>query len=248
MGKSKVAETEAKFTQEEMDLAARHREELETLDDEEEKETLGEEADIDYEAKARETLERKKAKAARKRKNKIARDREKEIQLAQESAEAKKTSARTLELEAINAKLQKAGFMLHEIAADGNCLFRAVQHQLTLLGEQEYSHIELRKNTAEYMRSHIDDFLAFFVHNDKADPLTTFELHCTKIRDTSEWGGQPELLALANLLHRPIWIYSKDSPVIKTCDNPRLSPIQLAFHRFYYALGEHYNSVIPLHR
>lgn len=81
---------------------------------------------------------------------------------------------------------------------------------------------------------------------DAADP--EFENYCDKVASVSqaEWGGQPEVKALAAALQRPILIYSADAPVVCMCeedDAESAKPLRITYHKHYYALGEHYNSV-----
>ena len=68
---------------------------------------------------------------------------------------------------------------------------------------------------------------------------------------TAEWGGQIEIRALSECLQRVIYIYEANAPVIKMGEehHNRYSteePIRLTYHKHYYALGEHYNSVTTL--
>lgn len=70
----------------------------------------------------------------------------------------------------------------------------------------------------------------------------------------AEWGGQLEIQALCAALGRVIYIYSADAPVLKMGEehgldasaSQHLSPLRICFHRHFYALGEHFNSVVPL--
>ena len=94
------------------------------------------------------------------------------------------------------------------------------------------------------MASHRDDFVAF-VALDADDPDAAFDDHVRKIRDTAEWGGQPELLALARALNRPIVVYSRDSAPLRMGESDG-EELVVTYHRDYYALGEHYNSTEPL--
>ena len=102
----------------------------------------------------------------------------------------------------------------------------------------------LRKRCADHMVANSDDYLSF-VALDAEDPLAAYADHCRKVRETSEWGGQPELLALTRVLDRPIWVHSRDAPLLKMGD-AQAPPLVVAYHRHYYALGEHYNSTEPL--
>ncbi|KAJ8602428.1 hypothetical protein CTAYLR_001237 [Chrysophaeum taylorii] len=239
-GKRRVAEVEAMLEQEEMDLEARHRKELDDLEEDEEEAVVVE----NDEAQKKEVVERKREKARNKRNRRAARERERVERVAAESTELEKTSERRAELDAINNVLAPAGLRIVEVAADGNCLYRAVEHQLALAGldSPETTYSSLRRRAADYMRAHEDDFIAFF---EGTDPKTVFRDHCARVADTADWGGQTELLALANLLRVPIWVYSRDAPILKMGDTIQKPPLRLAFHRHYFALGEHYNSVAP---
>ena len=77
---------------------------------------------------------------------------------------------------------------------------------------------------------------------DADDPDAAFDDHVRKIRDTAEWGGQPELLALARALRRPIRVHARDAPLLEMGAEFDGAPLVVAYHRHYYALGEHYNS------
>ena len=80
------------------------------------------------------------------------------------------------------------------------------------------------------------------------------------------WGGHPEIRALACTLGVPVVVYQAGAPVLtlgpdgdettrrvaaQASDTPtgwRVpgdATLRLSFHRHYYALGEHYNSVVP---
>ena len=91
----------------------------------------------------------------------------------------------------------------------------------------------------------------------------TFEEYVHNVRSTSVWGGQLELRALSEGLKRPIVVFSAEGPPLimgaeylastriqeSSVDNDDddwdvNSALLLSFHRHYYALGEHYNSVI----
>lgn len=74
-----------------------------------------------------------------------------------------------------------------------------------------------------------------------------FEQYCNKVAsyDGAEWGGQVEIQALCACLQRSIWIYSADThaPILKMGSFDECPPLRISYHRQYYALGEHYNSV-----
>lgn len=60
-------------------------------------------------------------------------EREKEIA---EQEEKNLTGPRFIENEKIRAKLTELGLMIHDIPADGDCLYGAISHQLQLNGTE----------------------------------------------------------------------------------------------------------------
>jgi OTU domain-containing protein 6 len=66
---------------------------------------------------------------------------------------------------------------------------------------------------------------------------------CSKIENTSEWGGELELRALAHALETPIRVFSVSHP-IEFGDQFAQPSLLLSYHKHYYSMGAHYNSVI----
>jgi OTU domain-containing protein 6 len=103
---------------------------------------------------------------------------------------------------------------------------------------------------ANYIRQHSSDFTPY-LEMTAEDPA--FEEYCRKVESDvdAEWGGQLEVTALAAALHTQIAIYSADSPVLVMGEGENSSadasshPIRISYHRHYFALGEHYNSIVP---
>ncbi len=123
---------------------------------------------------------------------------------------------------------------------------RAVADQLLLTndtGNATPDFKELRKIAAMHIEQNAEEYAPFL-------GLTPSEVsdYCRKISsDTlAEWGGQVELKALSESLQREIHIYAANSPVVRMGCYDGAKPLRLAFHRHYFALGEHYNSIIPL--
>lgn len=133
-----------------------------------------------------------------------------------------------------------------QIRPDGHCLFSAIADQLSqvgiplgaeaegLRGDQRYTVI--RKAAARYIEGHPDDFIPFLDE--------TLENYVHKIRDTAEWGGHLELLALAKTYNVEICIL-QNGPAQKIEPETGNKPetIYLAYYRDSYGLGEHYNSL-----
>ena len=79
-----------------------------------------------------------------------------------------------------------------------------------------------------------------------------FASYVQRVRSSADWGGHLELRALSMATQRPIHVYSASSNkamVIESGgggDTSDDNPIRLSYHLHYYALGEHYNQVVPL--
>ena len=86
----------------------------------------------------------------------------------------------------------------------------------------------------------------------------TYEQYVNNVRSTSMWGGQLELRAISEALKVPIVVFSAESPPLtmgaehdpdgedsEGKDWSKKKALLLSFHRHYYALGEHYDSVVP---
>jgi len=98
------------------------------------------------------------------------------------------------------------------------------------------------------MLSHAGDFISF-MESDTVVDKASFEKYCDKIANTSDWGGHLELHAMVRALQIPVIVYSATSPEVnmgEEFNQPNLIPLQITYHKHYYALGEHYNSVVPL--
>jgi OTU domain-containing protein 6 len=156
------------------------------------------------------------------------------------------------ERERMLKSMKERGLREKEIRADGHCLYSAVADQLEQLDiplgsvpdeRPALSYKVVRAAAAEYIEQHQDDFVPFL-----EEPLPDY-LH--KIRETGEWGGQLELMALAKT-------YGADINVLQ--DFGRVEKIEaaagggdskkregkemwLGYYKHGFGLGEHYNSL-----
>ncbi|KAI7788132.1 otu domain-containing protein 6b [Diaporthe eres] len=182
-----------------------------------------------------------------------------EQEAAAEAAEqeaAGMTDHRGQERERMEAEFTRHGLEEHEIRPDGHCLFSAVADQLGQSGVslgpsgadgevgdgKEPGYKTVRRAAAGYIEARGDEF-AGFLEEDMGS-------YVHKIRDTAEWGGQLELLALAS-------VYGVEVCVVQDGRTEVISPsgggevkegeerkkIWLAYYRHGYGLGEHYNSL-----
>ncbi|RWA09034.1 hypothetical protein EKO27_g6077 [Xylaria grammica] len=181
-----------------------------------------------------------------------AAEREEAAEAAEQEARGM-TDHRGLERSSLERTFNAHGLVEHEIRPDGHCLFSAIADQLAQRkipiapssgGEGETPPYKVvRRVATDYMDSHPDDFAPFL-----EEPL---ESYVPKIRDTAEWGGQLELLALASA-------YQVEIKVVQNGRTETIQPsgglgqtqadrggqtIWLAYYRHGYGLGEHYNSL-----
>jgi len=129
------------------------------------------------------------------------------------------------------------------------------------------AHGELRKRAADYIRMHAVDFAPFlpFEPADGYDGSSrttavqrAVDAYCKRLAETSMWGGHPEIRALSCTVGLPIIVYQAEldplrfTPETETFAATKRTAmddydvvLRLSFHRHYFALGEHYNSVVP---
>ena len=99
----------------------------------------------------------------------------------------------------LSKALRKLGLRIIKIAADGNCLFRAVAHQLYV---DVSRHEELRQQCCEYMVTHRTHY-EHYVEG-------CFDAYIQKMEQDSTWGGNLEITAMSEMCDRKITIHSKD--------------------------------------
>nr|OQO19947.1 hypothetical protein B0A51_11113 [Rachicladosporium sp. CCFEE 5018] len=146
------------------------------------------------------------------------------------------------------ASMKERGLMEQEIRADGHCLYSAVADQLKLfdipLGTAPGATADVqpykltRSVAADYMAKHPDDFAPFL-----EEPMNVY-LH--KVRDTAEWGGQLELLALARSYGIDINVLQDFGRVEKIeggAGGSGKGEVWLGYYKHGFGLGEHYNSL-----
>uniref|UniRef100_A0A8C3WA54 ubiquitinyl hydrolase 1 n=1 Tax=Catagonus wagneri TaxID=51154 RepID=A0A8C3WA54_9CETA len=177
---------------------------------------------------------------------KAALEKEREERIAEAEIE-NLTGARHVESEKLAQILAARQLEIKQIPSDGHCMYRAIEDQLK---EQDCSLTVavLRSQTADYMQSHVEDFLPFLTNPNSGEMYTPEEFgkYCDDIVNTAAWGGQLELRALSHILRSPIEIIQADSPPIVVGEEYSKKPLILVYMRHAYGLGEHYNSVTEL--
>ena len=197
-----------------------------------------------------------KSKKLNRQKERLARRAaEQEAAATQVAKEAKDLpNLRAKEHEAMQEQISSRGLQEQEIRSDGHCLYAAIADQLidadiglqpkTKVNGLDRDHLVVepgykttRQIAASYISAHPDDFVPFL-----EEPLLDY-VHT--IRETGEWGGHLELLALAKAYDVNISILRGDGQVdtIKGSSKSGAKPLWLAYYRHSFGLGEHYNSL-----
>lgn len=134
-------------------------------------------------------------------------------------------------------RMERLGLHVVEVEGDGNCLFRAVSHQLYL---SEDRHEELRAQCVSHMEQHRERFAPFCPIN--------FDDHLKQMKKPGCWADDLEIRALEEITDRIICIYSSESrdhtltPMHTNFEDKKIlagvAPIILSYHG-----QSHYNSV-----
>lgn len=197
---------------------------------------------------------KKKSKAQRRREKRRAEEKLRAQRIAEATRHAASTeSAKDREIRLLEAKLAPLKHRIHEVPADGHCLFRALAHFLVdeSKGRIPLTHQQLRQKAAAHMRRCSENFSPFFSVDSLPAGLDAkpknFAEYLDALESTAMWGGEMELRALSNEFTRPIEVFKADNANLQMCRDkfPSAKPIRISFHRHYYTLGEHYNSVVP---
>lgn len=173
-------------------------------------------------------------------------------QAAEEAARL--PNLRDQELEAMRGNYTQRNLKEKEIEPDGHCLYSAMVDQLIDAGIDLKTSTEaasirseistavpafkmVRQVAASYIAHHQDDFIPFLE--------MPVEEYIRNIRDTAEWGGHLELMALAQAYKVTVNVLQSDGKVEKIECGVESSDKQLwlAYYRHSFGLGEHYNSL-----
>ena len=161
---------------------------------------------------------------------------------------------REQELKSMREAYTAKGLTEHEIRSDGHCLYAAIADQLEDVKIGLRPKIKITTNNVEptatnagyqttrqvaaaYISENPDDFAPFL-----EEPLAEY---VKTIRETGEWGGHLEILALAKAYEVDINVLRADGRTDKIECGLENAPQQLwlAYYRHSFGLGEHYNSL-----
>eukprot|EP01135_Chromosphaera_perkinsii_P000585 Nk52_evm6s128 gene=Nk52_evmTU6s128 len=202
---------------------------------------------------------KKMSRAEKRRVKKEAEAKERREQIRKETEGL--VSHREVELENLKKQLQPLKLRIKQIKPDGHCLYSAIADQLSMIGKMprgvDEDIFSLRSLTAEYVRSHSNDFIPFLI-NDQGDMLTEeeFSKYCRDIEETNCWGGQVEIQALASALGVRVLVHqSGREPIVTTGGDGSThtgargeaeGTLNVSYHMHEFGLGAHYNSLVPV--
>ena len=187
-------------------------------------------------------------KKPRRQKARLARRAAEQEELARQAVEEAKNLPDLMQQERdrMLESMKERGLSEKEIRADGHCLYSAVADQLEQLDipigaapddKPAGKYKVVRAAAADYIEKHQDDFVPFL-----EEPVPDY-VH--KVRDTGEWGGQLELMALAKTYGTDINILQDFGRVEKigSSNGAADTAMWLGYYKHGFGLGEHYNSL-----
>jgi hypothetical protein len=124
------------------------------------------------------------------------------------------------------------------MAADGNCLFRSLSHQLYV--DYGNNHDDVRAEICDFLEAHKEEFSIFLLLDGDEEDVCDFDKYVVEMRKDGVWGGDVEIACAARLYRRNITIFSAVNAInIGTGDETPEGPdILLSYHE-----NSHYNSV-----
>ena len=126
-----------------------------------------------------------------------------------------------------------------KIPPDHNCLFHALAYHLSHLG-----HEEVRKMVCDELALDPGQRYsqAFAPGEDNLNEDVSFDDYVTRMRQDSEWGGDPELNAAASKFNLKIHIHGKGPDTV--IDHESTDGPAKAVHLVFY--GDHYDVALPI--
>ena len=116
-----------------------------------------------------------------------------------------KYSFNLLHLQHLDEFLNRNGRNIHSILCDGNCLFRALSHQL--YGTDEH-HLFLWTTLVRYENLNCSTFETYLIPSMNEYSIPS---HCNKLASPGVWGTQVELVATATLTGKPVYLLINSS-------------------------------------
>mmetsp|Transcript_37241 Transcript_37241/g.78542 ORF Transcript_37241/g.78542 Transcript_37241/m.78542 type:complete len:333 (-) Transcript_37241:115-1113(-) len=145
-----------------------------------------------------------------------------------------------------NALLNQ-GHVIHEMNADGNCLFRSLSDQL--YDDRGAKHDVIRHDVCNHLSKNKEEFSHFLLMDDDDEDVIDIDEYISKMREDGEWGGNVEVVVASRVYKRNIMLFSSEysNGVLSiTCDDKDKDDgddLLLSYHG-----NDHYNSVRSIHK
>lgn len=149
-------------------------------------------------------------------------------------------------LKKLEKTLEKQGFKLVDVEAEGNCLFIAIAKLLRI------DHLVLRKEAVEHIRNNPHLYLETFASSRNTNSITEreeyqldeFNTYLNRMERSGEWGDNLILQAISDMYNRQILIYdtshnNRIQEILPTNESPAEGTLRLA-----YVNNNHYMYII----
>ncbi|SCU97502.1 LAMI_0F10308g1_1 [Lachancea mirantina] len=173
---------------------------------------------------------------------------------------AQQPDLKQIEQEALTQLCSLAKLSPVDIQPDGHCLFASILDQMRLRHPSDATYAlpapcahdssldnvtvyTLRRWAAQHVRDHRDDFVPY-LFDEQTCTLKDVDEYTDTIENTAQWGGEVEILALAQVLKCSISVLMSGRATHKVNQEGSVYPeLKLVYYKHGYALGEHYNSL-----
>lgn len=178
-----------------------------------------------------------------KREQEIARIKEEAAKEAASQPDLQKLERESLDLLCNTLHLKQV-----DIRPDGHCLFASILDQLKYRHKhisEDYDVYKLRKLACEYINKNRDDFIPY-LFDETTMQLQDIDEYIKEMETTAKWGGEIEIIALANIFDCPISVLISGQATHRVNESGSNPELKLVYYKHGYSLGEHYNSLHDL--
>jgi hypothetical protein len=130
----------------------------------------------------------------------------------------------------LSNQLSSLGLKMIDCRGDGNCMFRALSHQLLQVDQTEQGYAEVRARVCQEISQNSDNYKPFISES--------FDLYLERMQRDKFYGGNIELVAFSRAYNRNVYVFQVNSPPWLICGGD-IAPVRLALHSY-----EHYSSVV----
>ncbi|KRZ09388.1 OTU domain-containing protein 6B [Trichinella zimbabwensis] len=157
-------------------------------------------------------------------------------------------SKRQLETLDVRKILKSRQLRRVRIPGDGDCLYSAIKHQLSLRGIVTDVK-ELRLQASNIIRENGEYFMPYLSDHESDNQLVADQLeeYCKQVQTEGVWGGHPEIMALSMYFCVPVEVIQRGAPSILVGEQfiGKANPLVIVYMRYAYQVGPHYDSTSP---